>query len=249
MQTHFHSDYIFHSVTAADIYFQNETIVFVIKAFTFFSKNERNHIFWWHLDHLRSFRLRRYAPKTLIMTRTFEWVAWASFLLHAEPAGPHGHSDGGKQSYPAWEHSSGEPCGGADVPATLEKSERLCAAERPGAAGLPATGRPTLLLRHLPLHQTWSLLKSAYNNTFCKNKQSRSIWRAMITKGIRKLKLSWVKLLCCADQLPRDVLMMVTTQLLIFHHMFLISRHHWEKREMRWLIVSTSFWRSADISF
>lgn len=47
-----------------------------------------------------------------------------------------------------------------------------------------------------------------------------------------QVKLSWDTLLCCSDHLPRgDVLMIVTTQLMISHHVFLISRHITERKE------------------
>lgn len=142
---------------------------FLFFFFVLFFANERNPWLWLDLDHLRSFRLVLTHEKRIVYHNAQIWVEcmMSVFPSHAEPAGPHGHRDGGRQSYPAWEHSSGEPCGGADIPATVEKSQRLRAAERPGAAGLPTTGGPTLLLRHLPINQTWSLLESSYNNKSC----------------------------------------------------------------------------------
>lgn len=57
-----------------------------------------------------------------------------------ESAGPDRYSSGGWESDPARQRSAGESSGGADLPASLEKPQRLCPADRLGPACFPATG-------------------------------------------------------------------------------------------------------------
>lgn len=68
----------------------------------------------------------------------------ACFVPPAESAGPDRHTSGGRQSYTARQHRAREYCGGANLPATVENSQRLRPAERPGPARLPTTGRITV---------------------------------------------------------------------------------------------------------
>lgn len=64
-----------------------------------------------------------------------------SFYPGVESTGHDRHSSGGGQSDPPRQHGAGQFSGGAGLPTPVEDPQWLRPAERPGAAGLPTTGK------------------------------------------------------------------------------------------------------------